>query len=159
MAGDIYGAKGSIGGVFKGTKVKLIVGSSGAGSGGDGGSNAAMVQNIAITYTRNVTRIWELGSDDTYYVIGHTEGTAQLNRIVAKATSDILDQFADACTAKDKTLKIEGTTTACDGTPKLNLTLTGPVMTQTGFSIDVGQFLIANSIAMMFSSLSMNITN
>ena len=144
---DYYGAKGAVGGIFKGTMVELTLG------GGKGGLRGAMAQNINITYARNVTRVWELGSDDTYYIIGHTEGQASLARIVAKKSEDILDVLGDACAAKDTVLQMSSSADGCEETDALSLTLTGPILTSRGFSMDVSQFVMSSTAALMFSGL------
>lgn len=142
---DYFGSKGAIGGIFKGTKVEITLGGSGL--------KGAMAQNINISYSRNVTRVWELGSDDTYYIIGHTEGQASMARIVAKKNEDILDVLGDACTAKDKTLKLTSTANGCEANDTLSLTLSGPMLTSRGFSMDVGQFVMSSTAALMFAGL------
>lgn len=142
---DIFNAKGGIGGIFKGTTVALTL--------GGGSQKGALVQNINLTYNRNVSRIWELGSDDTYYIIGHTEGQAGMSKIVGPSDNDILDQLGDACTAKDKTLNLTGTSDNCDGPGQFSLKATGPVLTSRGFSADANQFIITSQASFMFSGL------
>jgi len=149
---DMFGAKGAIGGIFKGTQVALTLGKGSLGGGT--GQKGALVQTITLSYTRNVTRVWELGSNDTYYIIGHTEGQAQMNRIVAKVENDILDELGDACKAKDYLLNMSSTADACEGGgAKINLTASGPMLTQRSFSADAGQFVLTSSAAIMFSGL------
>lgn len=146
---DMFKAKGSVAGVFKGTTVALTLGR----GGGAGGAKGALVQSIQLTYTRNVTRVWELGSYDTFYVVGHTEGTAQLTRIVSKADEDFLDLLADVCDSKGNTLNIVGTGDTCDGQSSFSLKANGPVVTQRSFAISADQFLISSSAALMFATL------
>lgn len=146
---DMFKAKGSVAGVFKGTTVALTLGK----GGGAGGSKGALVQSIQLTYTRNVTRVWELGSYDTYYVVGHTEGSANLTRIVSKADNDFLDALADVCDSKGNTLNITGTGDTCDGQASFALKANGPVVTQRGFAISADQFLISSNAALMFATL------
>ena len=147
MAADIFQARGALGGVFKGTQVELTLG-------GGGALKGALVQNIAINYSRNVSRIWELGSDDTYYIVGHTEGQAQLSRIVAKADADILDALADACTASTNVLNIATSADVCDDTgERFGVSAKGPVLVSRGFAIDAQQFMLTSQAGIMFSGL------
>jgi len=148
---DIYGAKSAIGGIFKGTAVKLTLGL--AGGVQSGGLTGSMVQTISLSYSRNVTRVWELGSDDTYYVIGRAEGQAQLARIVAKKNEDLLDVLGDACKAKNALLKLTSEANGCEANPGISLTMSGPMLHQRGFSIDVNQFVMSSTAAIMFSGL------
>jgi hypothetical protein len=142
---DIFNAAGKIGGVFKGTTVALTLGGAGI--------KGALVQNININYSRNVSRIWELGSDDTYYVIGHTEGQAQMSRIVSKNDGDILDALADACEAKGKILSMSGTADTCEGEGNFGIKMSGPMLISRSFAVDAQQFMITSQAGIMFSGL------
>jgi hypothetical protein len=77
----------------------------------------------------------------------------QMNRIVAKVENDILDELGDACKAKDYLLNLSSTADACEGGAKINLTASGPMLTQRSFSADAGQFVLTSSAAIMFSGL------
>lgn len=149
---DVFNARGSLGGVFKGTSVAVTLGN--GANNGNTGQVGSLVQRIAITYRRNVTRIWELGSDNTYYVIGHTEGSLTMERIVAAVTSDILDALADACTALNTTLNISSNANACANGASLSLQASGPVLVSRGFGADAGQFVFTSSAEVMISGLS-----
>lgn len=149
MAEDIYGAGGAVGGVFKGTLVSLVIG-------GDEAAKGSLVQSIAIDYALQVNRIWELGSEDTYFVIGHTNGTAQLNKIVGKVGNDILEQISDACTSVNKTISVSSTahSQACDNTAlDFDLAIQGPILNRRSFSINADNFMITESASIMFASL------
>lgn len=149
--GDLFGAKGAVGGIFKGTQVAVTLGKGTVGNGT--GQKGALVQTMALSYTRNVTRVWELGSNDSYYIIGHTEGQMQMNRIVAKVENDILDELGDACKAKDYLLNLTSVANACETGAKISLVASGPMLTQRSFSADAGQFVLTSSAALMFSGL------
>lgn len=148
---DLFGARGAVGGIFKGTQVAVTLGKGTAGSGS--GQKGSLVQTIALSYTRNVTRVWELGSNDSYFIVGHTEGQMQMNRIVAKVENDILDELGDACKAKESTLNVTSIANACEGGAKISLTVSGPMLTQRSFSADAGQFVLTSSAALMFAGL------
>lgn len=143
---DIFQAAGKIGGVFKGTTIALTLGGAGI--------KGALVQSVNINYSRSINRIWELGSDDTYYVVGHTEGQMQMSRIVGKADSDILDELSDVCQATSKTLNMSGTADTCDGQGTFNISATGPVLVSRGFSVDANQFMITSQAQLMFAGLN-----
>ena len=143
---DLFNAAGKIGGIFKGTTIALTLGGAGI--------QGALVQNIGINYQRNVSRIWELGSDDTYYVVGHTEGQATLSRIVGRADADLLDELADVCSAKDRTLNMTGVADTCEGQGNFAIVMVGPVLTSRNFSISADQFIITSQSALMFSGLN-----
>lgn len=145
---DIFQAKGNVGGIFKGTTVALTL-----GGGPAGGIKGSLVQSVNVNYSRSISRIWELGSDDTYYVVGHTEGQAGLSRIIGKVDGDILDALADVCTAKDSVLNMSGTADLCEGEGGFAITLTGPALVSRAFAAEASQFVITSQSAIMFSGL------
>ena len=155
MAEDVFRSKGAVGGVYKGTLVALTLG------GADLAAKGSLVQSINITYNRNVNRIWELGSQDTYYILGHTEGTAQLSRIIGRADTDILDKLADACTSVNQVISMSAAGPAAAGEAPcpggeidFDITISGPVLISRSFSISADNFLITEGASLMFSSLS-----
>lgn len=153
MAEDIFQAKGAVGGVFKGTLVAITLG-------GQGAAKGSLVQNLQINYRRDVNRIWELGSQDTYFIVGHTQGDASLSRIVGRADTDILDRLADACESVNKVLSVSSAGAAIGGEACPNsemdfsLVIGGPVLTSRSFAIASSNFLATSQAAIMFSSLS-----
>lgn len=156
MAIDLYDAAGSVAGVFKGTKVKLNLGD---GSGAEVALKGALVQSIDINYARQISRIWELGSEDTYYIVGRTEGQAGLSQIVGSQERDILDELADACAAKSKVLTLSGAANECDAGENDNafqVTCYGPALTSRSFSVNAQQFIINSQASIMFTGVSKN---
>lgn len=154
MAEDVFQSKGAVGGVYKGTLVALTIGGAQATKG-------SLVQSININYNRNVNRIWELGSQDTYYILGHTEGTAQLSRIIGRADTDILERMADACESVNQVISMSsagpavGGETPCPGGEiDFDITISGPVLINRSFSISADNFLITEGASIMFASLS-----
>lgn len=155
MAEDVFRSKGAVGGVYKGTLVALTLG------GADLAAKGSLVQSISINYSRNVNRIWELGSQDTYYILGHTEGTAQLSRIVGRADTDILDRLADACESVNQVISMSSAGPAVGGEQPcpnseidFDITISGPVLMNRSFSISADNFLITEGANMMFASLA-----
>lgn len=147
---DLLDARGAIGGVFKGATTKLTIGDGGGG----GAQRAGLTQSVGINYSRGVSCIWELGTEDTYYVIGRTEGSVQTNRIVTKSVEgDLLDALRDACSAKDKTLSMSSTGEDCEEGSDFSLVASGPVVTGTSFNTNSGQFLINSGTSIMISGL------
>ena len=148
MAADIYGASAKLGGIFKGTSVALVLG------GGGEAAKGSLVQNVNISYTRNINRIWELGSEDTYFIIGHSEGQAQMSQIHGKSDTDILDKLGDACKALESVLTLDGRASLCEGDATFKLVMQGPVVTNRTFAVEAGQFVFTKQAALMFSGLS-----
>lgn len=154
------GRKGDVkvGGVFNGTDVKINIGST------SGGLVGALVQQIQITYRRQVNRILELGSDNTYYVVGRSEGDAQMQNIVGPSDSvqKAIDSLADACEVTKNVIKISADTQFCatdaggasGNKGSVALTLEGCILTQIGITISTQDFTIVQTAGIMFSSLT-----
>ena len=151
MPEDIFRAGGGVGGVFKGTLVALVIG-------GQTAAKGSLVQSISIDYNRQVNRVWELGSENTYFVLGHTEGACQLNKIVGKSDTDILEMMADACEAIEQTINVSsaagGIGEQCNGDNlDFDLTISGPILNRRSFSISADNFLITEAATVMFAAL------
>ena len=159
MAADLFQSKGAVGGVYKGTLLAITLGDQNA----TGGTTikGSLVQQVTVQYARTVNRIWELGSPDTYFILGHTQGNAGLSRIVGRADSDILDQLADACTSINKVLNLSPAGPAVAGDQPcpnseidFDLVLGGPVLTNRAFALSVDNFMATEQAGIMFVSLS-----
>ncbi len=50
--------------------------------GGKGSDAGFLIQNMQANYTQNVTRLYEIGSPNVYYVGGRTQGSASIQRVV-----------------------------------------------------------------------------
>lgn len=155
-----------VGGVFNGTDVQIRLGKAGGGEtqvGGTNGIRGALVQNITIQYSRGINRVQELGSNDTYYIIGRSQGAFQMANIVGptEVVTSIVDELADACKAVRTTLHVTSGTNFCglaDGSADVKKTvdfiLHGPVLTQIGVSLNVGDYTINQQLAGEFATMS-----
>jgi len=152
MAEDIFQAKGSVGGVFKGTLVAMVIGGLTAAKG-------SLVQSVNINYARQVSRIWELGSEDTYFVLGHTQGNAALSKIVGRQDTDVLQAMSDACQAINQVITLTSTGggiggQCLDDNLDFNLVITGPIMDSIGFGVNANNFLITQDASIQFAALA-----
>jgi hypothetical protein len=148
---DIFGTQSKLGGTFKGTAFAMAVG------GGGGDFRGAMVQQLQITYARQLERRWELGSTDCYFIEGHTEGQGSLQRIVGpKGLVDpMIKALANVCDAANRAMTLTAAQNTCgNGAASGTLTLESPVATRVMFGANVGNFIIDNSFELMFTSLA-----
>jgi hypothetical protein len=145
---------GKIGGVFNGVDVTITLGSA-TGNGLQG----ALVQQIAVSYRRQINRLYELGSDDTYYILGRTEGTAQMSNIVGPSSvvSEMLDALSDACKVSQNVLNIKANPTICGteaAVSNVNFSLEGCILSDISVTVSVQDFTVAQQASIMFSKLS-----
>lgn len=150
---DIFGTDSRLGGSFKGTLFKLAL-----GGGGGLDLQGALVQSFNLTYSRQLTRIWELGSTDQYYIEGKTEGDAGLQQIVGPKglVNDLLKKLSDTCGADKRVLTLTAGSSArsCGVTGSTQLVLGGPVATSVQVTAEAQQFIINSGLKLMFTSLS-----
>src|SRR6478609_7370678 len=78
-------------------------------SGEDGLLGAGMiVQNVNIGYQQQVTRIYEIGSDLTYYIAGRVQGNLTVGRIVGPGVimGAFYAKFGNVCNAQDNVMNL-----------------------------------------------------
>lgn len=124
-----------------------------------------LVQSLALNYTQQVTRLYEVGRPAIYYVGGRTNGDAGIQRIVGPRS--IADAFyttyGDICQARTNTLDFTiGSGCGADGTPQdeanlnvgfVSYTAHFCVINSVGVNVGAADMIINESIRMMFSSL------
>lgn len=125
---------------------------SGAGSGFDAG---LLMQNIQMSYTQQVTRLFEVGSPNVYYVGGRTAGNGSIQRVVGpkKLSAAFYKSFGDVCNAVNNTLHAS-MASGCgnDAGGSASFTAHYCVITTVGLSIGSADMLINESIGLIFSS-------
>lgn len=160
---DVFGIDSELGGVFKGNRFSMAV----TGTNGDGQTvdfEGALIQNMQISYQRQITRFWALGTQKQYYIEGRTEGQGALSRIVGPQglIDELVEVLSDLCTIRNRGVTLTANERSeCVGwnnsdanlPPVLAITLWGAVSTGISFGTDAQSFVINSSLNLMFSSL------
>lgn len=126
--------------------------------GGNGADAGLLVQNIGMTYTQQVTRLFEVGSPRIYYVGGRTAGNISVARVFGprKILKEFYATYGNICFARTNTLHF-AMTTGCDGNntnfARAAFTAHFVVITTIGLSVGAADMMINENLAMMFSSL------
>lgn len=126
-------------------------------TGGVGADAGLLVQNMSANYTQQISRLFEVGSPNIYYVGGRTSGSASIARIVGprKISQAFYSTYGDICRARTNTLHFS-VETGCDvGTSsfaRASYTAHFVVITTIGISVAAGDMLINEQLQMMFSS-------
>ena len=129
--------------------------------GGQGADAGLLVQNMAANYTQQVTRLFEVGSPNVYYVGGRTAGNASVARVVGprKIAKEFYLTYGDICRARTNTLHFS-VSTGCDGDQqgfaRASYTAHFVVITTIGISVASQDMLINEQLGMMFSSFLYN---
>jgi hypothetical protein len=115
------------------------------------------IQNIALEYTQQVTRVYEIGTPLHYLVAGRAAGQANIGRISGprKLAKEFYKSYGDLCRARDNALQF-AVSTGSDG-EKLEssaaaFTCQFVVITSLGFNLGCEDTLINEQLAMMFNS-------
>ena len=84
-------------------------------NGGD--AENLVVQRVSITYTQQISRAFEIGSNKAYFVAGNQDGTAEITRLAGPGAlvGGFIKQYGDVCNAPENTLMIRKGQGACDG--------------------------------------------
>jgi len=132
-----------------------------ASAGLDGFGVGMLVQSMNMSYQQQVTRVYEIGTDTTYYIAGRTQGQAAMGRIMGPRAVQLgfYTKFGDVCNAATNNINFSATT-GCNGTAT-NLggtayafTLKYVVLTNLGFQIGAQDMVINEQVSMMFASLT-----
>jgi len=116
---------------------------------------------MSANYTQQVTRLFEVGSPNIYYVGGRTSGQASIARVVGprKIAREFYLTYGDICRARTNTLHFS-VSTGCDGdatgVARASYTAHFVVITTIGISVAAADMLINEQLAMMFSSFLYN---
>jgi hypothetical protein len=119
-----------------------------------------LVQQVNINYQQQVTRLWEVGSDLTYYVGGRTQGNMTVGRVVGPGVimSAFYSRFGDVCNASQNTIMLY-IGTGCYTTDKFkngNFKFSYCVLTSVGISVAAQDMVINENLQLMFIQMSNN---
>jgi hypothetical protein len=118
-----------------------------------------LVQNVQISYTQQVSFIYDLSkSDDVYYVAGRTSGTMSLGKMVGSAgiVTEFYKAFGDVCNVKGKNIELQGVG-GCSSVAvgSKTITIREPVIVQMGLTMNVDTALIGENSQMIFSTMEL----
>lgn len=170
---DIFGYKRNPKprGVFSSENSLLTFG----GEGGAGGSAAGyLVQQWNVSYQQDVQEIFEIGSNNLYWVKGRPVGTASFGRILGSSkrvdtdNDGLLPSSAyDICNGGAQ-IRITAIGGHCDQPPKssggeilnngVDIVMDGCVVTQIGFSMSVQDVRIFENYAWRFAWMEIKST-
>lgn len=135
---DIFNRESTVGKSFSGDDTTLIFST--------GDLQELVVQRLSLTYRQNVSRAWEIGSNNQYFIAGHQEGSMNMARVVGpkKIGGDFLSQYGDVCNAAGNqvTFKVKGDCNTDGGA----LRASGVVITQVGYSIAAQDMVVNESV-------------
>ena len=129
-----------------------------------GGANLHLVQNLSTSMQQPITPLYEIGSNNRYYVVGKSSGNFTIAQILgfrsAGGGKDVFEQIkdmADPCKPKDLTLIYPSSN--CDskggksGSP-LEINLTGVLVQSVQITQQAQDNLVTANVTGMFTNLT-----
>ena len=117
-----------------------------------------IVQQVNVGYQQQVTRLYEIGSNMTYYVAGRVQGNMTIGRVVGPGVvmSAFYTAFGDVCNAANNTL-VFGLATGCelpgDLGAQVAFTLLGCVITSIGITVAAENMIVNENLTLMYVAL------
>ena len=124
-------------------------------TGSQGADSGLLMQNMQVSFSQQVTRLYEVGSPNVYYVGGRAAGQMAVARVVGprKVAQAFYQTYGDICNARTNSLHFS-MDTGCGGLEGSHAAYTSHfvVLTTIGLGVNAADMLIHESLTMMFSS-------
>jgi len=148
---DIFGRPNSgYGGAYNSSLAKMTI-----LAGGTDITAQLLVENAGLNYTQQLSRIFELGSNLTYLVVGNTLGRGQLGATLGpKGSNDALSSLGDPCNDTSLSFDFGGESRGRCTTADILRIAHGVVATNYGFQVQSGDMLIREQLAFEFTDLT-----
>ncbi len=156
---DIYGRfSNSFGGAFAADSAKLtfadgvnnLVGAGGVG---------LLTQQLSFSYNQAISRLYELGSNNAFYVAGRTQGSISIGRVLGPRPVSLAfyKKYGSVCHASTNNLNLS-MATECEPSaakPDYGWKLLFCVITSIAVSVNAQDMLVNEQLQLMFASLNL----
>lgn len=119
------------------------------------GDEDFLLQSVQIQYQQKITRLWEVGSNKTYFFAGRTEGNINAKRIIGNknASLSFIQQFGDVCNMAGNHLTLQ-LDSGCSGFASRGaLSASGCVINSVAYSMQAQESIINEDVGIMFALL------
>lgn len=135
------------------------------GEGGANGGVGMLTQQLSFNYQQQITRIYEIGTNYSFYVAGRTQGNLSIGRVIGPRPVAVAfyRKYGDVCQAATNHLDIE-MATGCSSIGGFNqvysFSLKFCVIMSIGVSVNAQDMMINEQLQLLFASLGMKgVTN
>ena len=117
-----------------------------------------IIQTLSIQYQQPITRIYEVGSQDTYYVAGRPQGTVNVAAVIGpgKLTAAFFESIGNVCNAAGNDLTF-GVQPGCLGSsykyPGTQFIAKNIVLQSIGVSVAAQDMVINQQLSLFFTAL------
>lgn len=161
MATDIYGRGGQdFGGAIAADAARVVFSAPEL----DGSGVGMLVQQLQLSYQQQITRVFEVGSDKTFYIAGRTQGQVTMARIMGPRPVQLgfYTKFGNACLAAENNIDFlaeTGCTSRSGGRTVQSgsayaFTIKHAVIINLGIQIAAQDMVINEQVQMMFTALN-----
>jgi hypothetical protein len=165
---DIYNRAGNdFGGSFAADAAKVVFA---GGSGGDlvgaSGGVGLLTQQVQVSYSQQITRLYEIGSNFTFLVAGRTQGQIGLGRVLGPRAvqTAFYSKYGNVCNAPTNNLSLlleTGCPTGANsgvvgGLGKLAFLVKNVVLVSIGLTVASQDMIINEQVQALFISLDLN---
>jgi hypothetical protein len=127
-----------------------VVGSFGAGM---------LVQQTNVGYQQQVTRIYEIGSDYTYFIAGRVQGNLTIGRIIGPSVimSSFYTTFGNPCNVRQNVMQLNVASTCEGGAFKkaASYLISYIILTSVGLTVGAQDMVVNEQLQMMFVKMEM----
>ena len=168
MAQDIYGRTGTdFGGSFAADAAAIVFSGGSGGAGGDltgAGGVGLLTQQLQVSYQQQISRLYEIGSNFTFLVMGRSQGQFSVARILGPrpVQTAFYSKFGNVCNAATNIISLQ-MATGCQtsgsgggvvgGLGQLSYLLRNCVLISIALSVAAMDMIINEQLQGMFISL------
>lgn len=120
-----------------------------------GGDKAVLCQQVQFTCNRTINMLYEIGSNDVYYVGNRRQGQAQVSRVVGGNANmrELVKKFGNMCKPDDIILKANGGGGNLCTAAKRTYTMKQATLISVGASITAQEIVLTENLGFMFADL------
>lgn len=120
-----------------------------------GGVAAALVQSCQFNCQRTVNMMYEIGTNNVYYVGNRRQGNVQMSRVIAASDSlrKIIQDYSDICDPKTLELDVSGAGGNKCVKSKRNYKMHHSLITVLGGSVQAQDSILTENMTFMFADL------
>jgi hypothetical protein len=123
------------------------------------GSAGLLVQNVQITYSQQVSFVYDLAkSDDVYYIAGRAQGQMAIGKLVGPSgiVKAFYEAYGDVCQVAGSTIELQGLGGCDSQTGKTDVILIKePVISQFGITMSVDNAVVGENTQLIFATLEL----
>lgn len=124
------------------------------------GGVGMLTQQLSFNYQQQITRIYEIGTNYSFYVAGRTQGNLTIGRVIGPRPIAIAfyKKYGDVCQAATNHLDIEmatGCSTIGGFNQAYSFSMKFCVIMSIGVSVQAQDMMINEQLQVMFASLGM----